>query len=101
MPTLPEPYIFPHIVATPETCGGRPRIEESRIAVADIAAWMKRGVSLDDIAGYYPWLQPAQIHAAATYYFDNKPTIDNDLREQEHLYNEGLLQQQQREELPA
>ena len=58
-------------------------------------------MSLDEVAGYYPWLQPAQIHAAATFYFDNKAAIDDDLAAQEHLYNEGILRQQKRAEQPA
>jgi uncharacterized protein (DUF433 family) len=37
--TTPIPSIAEHIVKTPCTCGGKPRIAGSRIRVQDIVIW--------------------------------------------------------------
>jgi len=35
------------VVSTHETCGGRPRIVETRISIAQIAVWNKPGLSVE------------------------------------------------------
>jgi uncharacterized protein (DUF433 family) len=68
-----------HIVATPDTLGGKPRIAGRRIAVADIAVWHERmGWSADRICDEFD-LTLAEVHAALAYYFDHKTEIDRRL----------------------
>lgn len=65
-----------HIVRTPDTAGGRPRIRGRRITVQDIAIWHERlGKSADEIAAEYD-LTLADVHAALAYYFDHRDEID-------------------------
>lgn len=91
---------YPHIVSTEGTCGARPRIDGTRIEVATIAAYMKQGVSIEELANYYPSLKPAEILSAAAYYHDNHAEIEAILQEQRRLYDEGRAAQQQQRRLP-
>jgi uncharacterized protein (DUF433 family) len=72
-----------HIVATPGTLGGKPRIEGRRISVEDIAIWHDRlGKSVDEICTEYD-LSLAQVHAALAYYYDHQAEIDQNMKEGE------------------
>lgn len=65
-----------HIVSTPGTLGGKPRIAGRRIGVYHIFEWHDiMGMSVDEIARDYD-LTPGQIYAALSYYWDNKQEID-------------------------
>jgi len=69
-----------HIVATPGVCGGAPRIEGTRIRVADIATYaVLHHWSVEKIAEELE-LTPAQIHAALAYYYDHKDEIDQAIK---------------------
>ncbi len=71
-----------HIEKTEGVCGGRPRIAGHRIRVMDIVVWHEmRGYSPDEIVDMFPGITLADVHAALTYYFDNREEIDNALRE--------------------
>lgn len=71
-----------HIVATPETCGGKPRIEGTRIRVQDIYVWHElQGQSPEEIVANFPHLSLVSIHAALVYYFDHRDEIVRDVRE--------------------
>jgi uncharacterized protein (DUF433 family) len=75
-----------HIVATPGTCGGKPRIAGHRIRVQDIALWHERlGYSVAEIVAHYPQLTPAEVHAALAYYYDHRDAIQQDMRDAEAL----------------
>lgn len=69
-----------HIVATPQMRGGKPRIEGTRITVADIAIWhFRMGYSLDEIA--IKWsLSLASVYAAISYYYDHQNEIDEQIQ---------------------
>lgn len=57
---------------------GEPRafIAGSRMRVQDIASDHQRhGLSADEIAQQYPQLSLAQVHAALSYFFDNKEEV--------------------------
>jgi uncharacterized protein (DUF433 family) len=62
MPTLTD--IGTLIVSTPETCGNRPHIAETRITVQRIAVWYKMGMKPEEIIAEISHLNLAQIHAA-------------------------------------
>lgn len=79
-PLLP-PMARVRIVSTPGTCGGRPRIDGHRITVEDIAIWHeRRGMSPDEIVTAYPSITLADVHAALSYYYENRERIDADIR---------------------
>ena len=65
-----------HIVATPGTNGGRPRIDGTRIRVQDVAVWSEEGGKTPaQIVAAYPHLTLAQVHAALSYYYDHREQI--------------------------
>jgi uncharacterized protein (DUF433 family) len=65
-----------HIVLTPGTCRGKPRIAGRRITVQNIVIWHERmGMTADEISAEYD-LSLADVYAALTYYFDHRAEID-------------------------
>ena len=86
------------LVKTPEICGGRLRIEGTRLTVNQIVTWYKKGYSPEEIADLYPHLTPAQVYTALAYYHANRTEIEDDLVaekneadrfEQEHKQSES------------
>ncbi|MBE9185505.1 DUF433 domain-containing protein [Microcoleus sp. LEGE 07076] len=67
------------IVRTPGTCGGRPRIAETRITVENIAIDFNAGLTPEKILDEKPHLTLAQIYGALAYYYANKDQIDADI----------------------
>jgi uncharacterized protein (DUF433 family) len=69
---MSEPEMMRHIEITPGTRGGKPRLKETRITVADIVVMhLRLGLSLPEISGKYD-LPPAAVHAAMAYYYDHR-----------------------------
>jgi uncharacterized protein (DUF433 family) len=67
------PVIREHIVSTPDTCGGKPRIAGSRIQVKDVVIWHAHlGMTPTEIVSKWPHLTLADIHAALAYYHDHR-----------------------------
>src|SRR5436309_1716034 len=64
------------IVRTPGTCGGRPRINGTRITVKNIVVDHLHGESPEEILSHYPHLTVAQVHGALAYYYANRETMD-------------------------
>ena len=64
------------IVSTPDVCGGRPRIDGSRITVQYIINEIKAGVTPEEIVEDKPHLTLAAIYAALAHYYDNKELLD-------------------------
>jgi uncharacterized protein (DUF433 family) len=72
---------YPHIVRTPGTCAGLPRIEGTRISVNMIVREAVRGrLSPEEVQMRHKHLTLAQIHAALAFYFDNKEEVDTSLK---------------------
>lgn len=68
-----------YIEMTPEMRGGRPRVADTRITVADIALmYLWLGQSLEEIAGKYD-LPLAAVYAAMAYYYDHQAEIDRSI----------------------
>ncbi len=83
------PIIREHIVRTPETCWGKPRIAGSRIKVEQVVIWHKRmGMSPEEIVANWPHLKLADIYAALTYYHDYTDEIERDIAEGENRFDE-------------
>jgi len=72
----------PRIVSTPGSCGGKPRIDGTRIKVQHVAIWHERmGLSPDEIVSEWPHLTLADVHTALAYYYHHREQIDTDIRE--------------------
>lgn len=67
------------LVSTPEICGGRLRIEGTRITVNQIVVLYKQGYSAEDIADQYPHLTLAQVYTALAHYHANREEMEADL----------------------
>lgn len=67
------------LVSSPNVCGGRLRIEGTRITVNQIVTLYKQGQTPEDIADQYPHLSLAQVYTALAYYHANKEEIEADL----------------------
>jgi uncharacterized protein (DUF433 family) len=67
------------LVSSPDVCGGRLRIEGTRISINQIAALYKQGFGAEEIADQYPNLTLAQIYAALAHYHANREEIEADL----------------------
>lgn len=75
---------LPCIVSTPGTCGGRPRIDGSRIRVQDVATLHEaHGMSPDEILQAYPHLSLAEVHTALAYYYAHQDEIRRHVEEDE------------------
>jgi uncharacterized protein (DUF433 family) len=73
-----------HIVSTPDTCGGKPRINGTRIRVKDIVLWHERmGMSPEEIVSEWPHLTLGDVYAALAYYDDNRQQIDAEMKAEE------------------
>ena len=75
-----------HIVCTPDTCGGKPRIAGTRIRVQDVYVWHEvKGQSVEEIVTSFPHLTLADVHAALAYYFDHRDEIKLQIKEDEEF----------------
>ncbi|NEQ71248.1 MAG: DUF433 domain-containing protein [Symploca sp. SIO2D2] len=69
------------LVMTPDVCGGRIRIDGTRITVHRIAILYKQGQTAETIIQSYPHLSYAQVYVALAYYHENQAEIDAELLE--------------------
>ncbi len=70
------------ITTDPRVRAGRPCIVGTGLRVTDIVmAHLYHGRSAGEIASDYE-LDIAKVYAALAYYYEHKPELDNDLREQ-------------------
>jgi uncharacterized protein (DUF433 family) len=70
-----------YIETTPDIRGGRPRIADTRITVADVVLmYLHLGQSLEEIAGKYD-ISLAALYAAMAYYYDHQAEIDRSISE--------------------
>lgn len=76
------------IVSTPDVCGGRPRIDGSRITVQYVINEIKAGVTPEEILEDKPHLTLAGIYTAIAYYYDNKNSLDAEFA----IYNQECNQ---------
>ena len=68
------------LVSTPDICGGKLRIEGTRITLHQIVTLYKQGESAEEIADHYPQLNLAQVYSALTYYHSNQLAVELELR---------------------
>jgi uncharacterized protein (DUF433 family) len=81
------------LVSSAEVCGGRLRIDGTRITINQIAVLYKQGYNAEEIADQYPHLTMAQVYAALSHYHANQEEVEADLtaEEQEALRAEEDL----------
>ena len=83
------PVIREHIVSTPDTCGGKPRIAGSRIQVKHVVVMHERqGMSPAEIVSAYPQLTLAGVYAALAYYHDHREEVNADINAERVRYEE-------------
>ena len=82
-PDTAEP-LHPYVVRTPGTCGGRARIDGSRIAVWFVARLIVQGgLTPEEFVDEYPGVGLAEVHDALAFFRDHREEIERDLREEE------------------
>lgn len=87
-PTLAPPERV-HIVSTPETCCGKPRIAGSRIQVKHLAIMHERqGMSPGEIVAEFPHITLADVYAALAYYHDHREAINAEIAADRAWYEE-------------
>lgn len=82
---MPPSTQHAYIVSTPGTCGGKPRVEGTRIRVQDIAIWTEQGQSADEIVAEFPQLSLSSVYSALAYYHDHREEIERQIKEGEEL----------------
>lgn len=77
------------IVSNPKIRGGRPVLAGTSLRVLDIAIQkVFHRQTPDEIAQHFQISLP-QVYAALAYYYQHKPEIDADIREQERIFQEA------------
>ncbi|VAW30490.1 hypothetical protein MNBD_CHLOROFLEXI01-4784 [hydrothermal vent metagenome] len=75
------------LIKTPGVCGGKLRIDGTRITVHRIATLYKQGQTAEGIAQTYPHLHYSQVYVALAYYHENQTQIDAELAEIDAEYD--------------
>jgi len=91
--SLSQETVISHVVATPETCGGAPRISGTRIRVSQIVIMTEQGMSPDEIISSLPHLTLGQVHGALSYYHDHRQVIDEEIREAAEQFRRATAKQ--------
>jgi uncharacterized protein (DUF433 family) len=79
-----------YIVKTPNVCGGRARIDGTRLTVELLITQLQSGATIDELIDGYDHipLTRAQIHAALAYYYDNQAEIDGEIAATDKAFEE-------------
>ncbi len=67
------------LTSSPDVCGGRLRIDGTRVTVLQIVALYKNGENPEEIAQSYPQLNLSHVYAALAYYHANQPQVEQEL----------------------
>jgi uncharacterized protein (DUF433 family) len=67
------------LVRSPDVCGGRLRIDGTRMTVNQVVIWYKQGHTPEEIGDQYPHLTLAQIYTTLAYYHVNRDEIEEEL----------------------
>lgn len=76
------------LVKTPGICGGRIRIDGTRITIHRIAVLYKQGQQPEEILQTYPHLTLSQVFTALAYFHANRDEIERELSSQDAEYEE-------------
>jgi uncharacterized protein (DUF433 family) len=67
------------LVRTPGVCGGRLRIDGTRMTVNQIVTLYKQGQSAEQISQSYPQRSLTEIYAVLAWYHENQQAFDAEL----------------------
>lgn len=67
------------LARSPGMCGGRLRIEGTRITVNQIVTLYKQGYNAEEIADQYRHLTLAQVYTALAYYHANREEVEAEM----------------------
>lgn len=86
-----------YIVKTPGICGGRARIDGTRIGVEIVVGMYRSGATVAEIAEGYADsnVTPAKVHAALAYYYDHQEEIDSILEDYRQMAEAGRQRENQ------
>jgi uncharacterized protein (DUF433 family) len=74
MTTSVETYRY--ITKTKDLCGGKARLEGTRIGVHDVIGLLQNGETVDSVIRQLPGLTRAQVYECLSYYEDHLAEID-------------------------
>jgi|GEM_PF-876408 len=80
------------LVQTADVCGGRIRIDGTRITVHRIATLYQQGQDAEEIARTYSHLSLGQVYTALAYYHANRIEIDAELAADDAQYEDRQSQ---------
>lgn len=80
---MPATTLDTMLVRTADVCGGKLRIEGTRVTVNQIAVLYKRGESAEEIAGHYPQITLAQVYVALAWFHSHTQELDDELKAEE------------------
>ena len=81
--TSSDVQIAPRVVHTKGVCGGRARLDGTRITVWVLESLWQQGASVEEIVESYPFLTPAHVECALDWADDHEDEIEADIREHE------------------
>jgi uncharacterized protein (DUF433 family) len=70
------------LVRTPNVCGGRLRIDGTRVTILQVVTLYRRGESPEEIVQNFPQLNLSQVYAALAYYHANRTEIEQELADE-------------------
>ncbi len=76
------------LVQTDDVCGGRMRIDGTRITVHRIATLYKQGQSPEEVVQTYSQLSLAHVYSALAYYHANRDEVESELAAADAQYDE-------------
>lgn len=72
----------PYIVSHADFCGGSPVIRDTKFPVRSVVNYvLHQGLSPEELVKEFSHLTLAQVYDALSYYYDNKESVDADLRD--------------------
>ena len=71
-----------NLVRTPEVCGGRLRIDGTRMTVNQIVTLYNQGMTAEQVVERYPQRSLNEIFTVFAWYLDNKDEFDRELAEE-------------------
>ncbi len=72
----------PYIVSQAKLCGGSPVIKGTKFPVRSVVNYvLHQGISPEELVKEFSHLTLAQVYDALSFYYDNKESVDKDLRD--------------------
>jgi uncharacterized protein (DUF433 family) len=67
------------LVRTPEVCGGRLRIDGTRMTVNQVVTLHRQGLTAAQVVERYPQRTPSEIYTVLAWYYAHKTEFDQEL----------------------